>query len=275
MTAGPGHTVSQVSLSSRQDTETIIGPCVTISVDDGSGPDLRTAELLHKYGLQATFYVPARNPERPVLGPFQVREMAERFEIGSHTLNHTPLKSISDEQASREIQEGKAWLEDVLGGSVISFCYPRGKFNGKTPSLVKNAGFLGARTQLLNRRELPENPFLWGVTTHAVSHSKTIQVRHALLEKNFAGMRNFFREYRALTDWQEHFSCALDRVREYGEIAHLTLHSWEIDDSGEWQKLESVFASISSCGMPTVTNGALYRRWVPPGLSPRPSAMAK
>jgi peptidoglycan/xylan/chitin deacetylase (PgdA/CDA1 family) len=31
---------------------------VTISVDDGHPTDLRTVDLLHKYGLTATFYIP-------------------------------------------------------------------------------------------------------------------------------------------------------------------------------------------------------------------------
>ena len=59
---------------------------VTISIDDGHVTDLRTAELLTKYGLQATFYICARNPERPVMELAQIRELAKAFEIGAHTL---------------------------------------------------------------------------------------------------------------------------------------------------------------------------------------------
>lgn len=249
--------------------------CVTISVDDGSASDLKTAELLHKYGLQATFYIPARNPERRVLEPQQIRGLAECFEIGSHTLNHIPLKSISDERALCEIREGKDWLENTLGNPSISFCYPRGKFNARTPSLVKSAGFLGARTQMLNLHEFPKNPFLWGVSTHAWSHSKAVQVRHALLEWNFVGMVNFFREYQGITEWQKHFSRVLRRVGEQGGIAHLALHSWEIEELNEWQKLESIFCSISRCGMPTVTNGNLYRAWYPFGEAKPVAATAR
>jgi peptidoglycan-N-acetylglucosamine deacetylase len=248
-------------MTTRELSAASMQACVTISVDDGSSSDFRTADLLDKYGLQATFYIPGSNPERPVLEPSQIRALAARFEIGSHTLHHTPLKSISDYEASREIQNGKSCLEDMLGSTVISFCYPRGKFNRSTPSLVKAAGFLGARTQLLNLHELPKNPFLWGVSTHAWSHSKTIQVRHALLEGNFVGMFNFFREYKATTDWQRHFTRVLERVTKHGGLAHLALHSWEIEELGEWHKLESMFDLISRCGLPTATNGELYRAW--------------
>lgn len=234
---------------------------VTISVDDGSTGDMKTAELLHKYGLQATFYMPGRNPERPVMPVHQIRELAQQFEVGSHTLNHCPLKFLSDEKASREITEGKQALEQILGEPVISFCYPRGKFNGTTPVLVKNAGFLGARTSLMNLHEFPENPFLWGVSTLAYPLSKFIHVRHALLESNFVGIRNFFRDYKGATDWQQHFSCALDRVLQHGGIAHLMMHSWEMESLGDWNRLEAVFAAISGSGFVSVTNGHLYRVW--------------
>lgn len=246
---------------------------VTISVDDGSAGDMKTAELLHKYGLQATFYVPARNPERPVISPSEIRELATRFEIGSHTLNHAPLKFMSDERAANEIKEGKAWLEEVLGERVIAFCYPRGKFNGTTPKLVKDAGFLGARTSLMNLHGFPQNPFLWGVSTLAFSLSKVVHVRHALLEGNFAGIRNFFRDYKAATDWQEHYFSGLDYVEEHGGIAHLTLHSWEMEEPGQWEKLESVFECISQRGLTSVRNGDLFRLWGAP--KPEPQGVAE
>lgn len=234
---------------------------VTISIDDGCGDDLRTAELLSRYGLQATFYIPARNPERPVIAAREIRELAKRFEIGSHTYNHAPLRFVSDERAAREIKLGKDWLEGVLGERVISFCYPRGKFNGTTPRLVKEAGFLGARTTLMDLHESPQNPFLCGISTQAYSHSKAIHIRHALLERNFVGIRNFFLYYKGTTDWQQHFLYALDNVQEHGGIAHLMLHSWEMEELGEWHKLDSVFDLISRGHMACVTNGNLFRLW--------------
>ncbi len=83
---------------------------LSISVDDGHPTDFRTAELLNKYGLNATFYVPATNSEREVISKQQVRELASRFEIGGHTLNHVTLTSVPPERAwafllsSRQVQ---------------------------------------------------------------------------------------------------------------------------------------------------------------------------
>jgi hypothetical protein len=242
---------------------------VTISVDDGHPTDLRTKDLLEKYGLEATFYIPATNPERPVMSRTEIRQLARRFEIGGHTMNHLPLKSVAPERARAEISGGKKWLEDLLGISVPSFCYPRGKFNARIASLVEEAGFLGARTCFFNLNTFPKNPFFWGVSTHASPHSPFIQVRHALLERNFAGAVNYFRVFKASRDWQIHFSHSLEYVARKGGIAHLYLHSWEIESFGHWAKLESVFRAIAANSRLTkITNGGLYKLWKVQQASP-------
>jgi peptidoglycan/xylan/chitin deacetylase (PgdA/CDA1 family) len=234
---------------------------VSISVDDGYPEDFRAAELLQKYGLQGTFYIPARNPEHAVIAPSQIRELSQRFEIGAHTYNHVPLKALPDDRAYSEILSGKKWLEDVLGESVVSFCYPKGKFNRHTPGLVKRAGFLGARTCLFNLHTFPRNPFLWGLSTHAGDHSGLIQVRHALLEGNLEGCRNFFTVYKAATDWQTHFVNGLNHVAGHGGIAHLYFHSWEISETQQWSELEFALRMIAQHEFTSVTNGGLFRLW--------------
>jgi len=243
--------------------QTTPGPAayVTISVDDGHPTDLRTAELLNKHGLPATFYVPARNPERAVLPPAQLRQIGEQFELGGHTMNHVPLNSVSDERVWLEISEGKSWLDDLLGKPALSFCYPRGKHSARIADMVKRAGFVGGRTCFLNRNDFPENPFIWGVSTQAHNHSKAIQVRHALLEGNFQGALNYLTTYKSATDWAEHFRYALERVQTEGGIAHLYLHSWEIDQNGDWQKLDSVLELIAQSSLRKVTNGQLFSVW--------------
>jgi hypothetical protein len=55
---------------------------------------------------------------------------------------------------------------------------------------------------------------------------------------------------------------ALDDVEVHGGIAHLYMHSWEIDESQHWVKLERVFESISArTTLTRVTNGALFSLW--------------
>jgi peptidoglycan/xylan/chitin deacetylase (PgdA/CDA1 family) len=247
---------------------------ITISVDDGSAQDLRAADLLDQYGLQATFYSPAVNPERPVMPVGQIRELSGRFEIGSHTYNHQALGSLPDEQAWTEIRDGKKWLEDLLGETAASFCYPRGKFNRRTPALVKRAGFIGGRTCHFNVHAFPHDPFLWGVSTHACDHSQLNQVRHAALERNWMGIQNFFSVYKAATNWQTHFFHGLRHVEQHGGIAHLYFHGWEIDELGQWEQLSSVLKSVAQSGLTSITNGALFSLWGE-GCGPSHSRLVK
>jgi peptidoglycan/xylan/chitin deacetylase (PgdA/CDA1 family) len=218
---------------------------LTISVDDGHPADLRTAELLARFGLRATFYVPARNPKRPLLEDRAIRELAASFDIGGQTFNHRALRGLPAETAWSEIDDGRRWLEDVVGAPAPAFCYPKGKFDATTRALVKRAGYRGARTCRFNRSDFSKDPFAWGVSTHACSHPAHIQFRHALLEKNFAGALDFVRVHRLETDWTAHFSRAVDRVAERGGVAHLYLHSWEIDENGDWGRLERVLERAS------------------------------
>jgi peptidoglycan-N-acetylglucosamine deacetylase len=235
---------------------------VTISVDDGHPSDLRTAELLAGFGLSATFYIPARNPERPVMPPADIKALGQSFEIGGHTMNHRRLSSLPPGEVYREVLDGKHWLEGLTGVQAVSFCYPQGKFNRRVVALVREAGFLGARTCRFNQSGWPADPFVWGVSTHAYPHSIAVQLRHALLESNFRGVYDFFATHRAANDWETHFLHGLRRVASRGGIAHLYLHSWEIEERQEWDKLRRVLAAIAAHStLERVSNGELFRLW--------------
>lgn len=232
---------------------------VTFSVDDGHTLDLRTADLLQKYGLKATFYIPATNAEREVMPESQIKDLSLNFEIGAHTLNHVRLAGLPREQVRAELREGKKWVEDLTGKAAGTFCYPGGKFDDSVIAEVEQAGYVGARTCMFNLTSFPKNPFLWGVSTHACSHRRLVQVRHAILEKNFSGAWNFVTAYRATTDWLDHFLSGLKQVREEGGIAHLYLHSWEIDEFKDWARLETAFAAVANMpDLTRITNGDLF-----------------
>jgi peptidoglycan/xylan/chitin deacetylase (PgdA/CDA1 family) len=79
---------------------------ITTSWDDGHPLDLRLAELLHKYGLPATFYIPLEN-QLPVLTQSQVRELSGKFEVGAHTVHHCDLLTMPDHVTRMEITDCK------------------------------------------------------------------------------------------------------------------------------------------------------------------------
>jgi peptidoglycan/xylan/chitin deacetylase (PgdA/CDA1 family) len=231
---------------------------LTISVDDGHPTDLTTAELLARLGLQATFYVPARNDERCVMPPAQIRELSRAFELGSHTMNHRRLHRLSDSAACAEIADGKKWLEDVVSSEVVSFCYPGGKYTDKTREMVASAGFLGARTCEFNLLAAPSDPFRWGVSTQAYSHG----LLHALRHNSTTGSLNYLMVSRLAQDWETHFIRSLDWVEAKGGIAHLYMHSWETDELGQWKKLDRVLANAAARSrLIPVSNGALFANW--------------
>jgi len=232
---------------------------LTVSVDDGHSSDLITAELLCKFGLKATFYIPRSNHERPVMEPSEIRELSTMFDVGGHTLNHTPLSKLPRDNAWNEIRGCKDWLEDLLGRPAVSFCYPRGKHNQRVRNLVATARFVGARTCDFNINSFPRDPFRVGVSTHAFSHSVAVQVQHALLQRNLMGLIGFVRTSRMTTDWESHFRRTLDYVETHGGVAHLYLHSWEIQQRNEWDKLTRVLQDAGGrTQVVPITNGKLF-----------------
>ena len=69
-------------------------------------------------------------------------------EIGGHTHQHSLLSALASGDQKREIETGKARLEELLGGPVQSFAYPFGGMadysTKKSAKLVFEAGFKSA-----------------------------------------------------------------------------------------------------------------------------------
>jgi len=71
--------------------------------------------------------------------------------IGSHTVTHPVLSSLSGEEILEELASSKAALEQRLGRRVMLFAYPFGgleHFDGISQSLVERAGYKAAFTTL-------------------------------------------------------------------------------------------------------------------------------
>lgn len=63
------------------------------------------------------------------------------IEIGSHTLHHYDLSTLSDKDQALEILDSKRILENLLEQPVVSFCYPYGKYNKTSKDLIEKAGY--------------------------------------------------------------------------------------------------------------------------------------
>ncbi|MDR1114145.1 MAG: polysaccharide deacetylase family protein [Candidatus Margulisbacteria bacterium] len=121
---------------------------VMLTVDDGYQDAYVAYEILRQREQKAVFFVTTRYlGDGRHLTPVQLREMARGgMEIGSHSISHPDLTALSLANCKKEIAESKKFLEDLLGKKIISFCYPSGRVNADVRRLVKNSGYLYART---------------------------------------------------------------------------------------------------------------------------------
>jgi len=118
---------------------------------------------LSRHGIKGTFYLAKRlRPNR--LSDDDIRRLAATQEIGAHTLTHPDLRELSPEKQREEIAGSKKWLEELLCAEVKMFCYPKGFYTNESVELVKEAGFLGARTTKLCAIVSDEDPFLLPTT---------------------------------------------------------------------------------------------------------------
>lgn len=87
----------------------------------------------------------AGDRREPMMSAAQVRELADAgFEIGSHTVNHPHLTSVSDDMLAQELSDSKRALEDLIGREVSSFSYPYGDYDDRVREAVIAAGYTNA-----------------------------------------------------------------------------------------------------------------------------------
>src|SRR5262249_53876406 len=128
---------------------------ICLSWDDGHPADRKVAALMQHYGLRGTFFVPCNNSEgRAVMTAEDLRALRrDGFEIGAHGLDHRRLTHLAPAAAHRQIIDGKARLEDMLGEAVPGFCYPGGRHDAAIRAAVAGSGFLYGRTTEMFRLE--------------------------------------------------------------------------------------------------------------------------
>lgn len=220
---------------------------VTTSWDDGHPLDIRLAEMLARHGVAGTFYVPLRYEGVPVMDNKEIRALkALGMEIGSHTLTHPNLTKVRKDQAIHELVESKKRLEDIVGESIVSFCYPAGKFNSEIRSWVIDADYKLARTTVAFRTDPTFDPFFMPVSFQLFPHARSILLRHALKEGNLSGLLSWCRFWEMENDPVELAGWLLPHCLKNGGVWHMWGHSWEIEKFQLWSVLEDVLRRISN-----------------------------
>ncbi len=234
--------------------------CITTSWDDGHPLDFRVAELLAKYGLRGTFYVP-RSSEYGTMTAAQVRQLSASFEVGAHTLHHVDLGTVTEQQAWQEIADSRCWVEDSTGAACPMFCPPRGKFTAAHLRLIRQAGYAGSRSVELLSLDYPrggDGLLLMPTTVQAHPNGLLAYARNALKRGAFRNLYLFAAHGRT-TDWARLVRSLLGRALECGGVFHLWGHSWEVEQTGQWQQLEEAlrFLGEHTSRAPALSNGQL------------------
>lgn len=221
---------------------------VTTSWDDGHPLDLRVADVLAKYGVQGTFYVPMRNV-RPTLNAQQIRNLSSHFEIGAHTVNHTVLTQCSRDQARQEICESKRQIEDITGKPCTVFCFPKGRYHRFHMELVASAGFAAVRTVELFSLSMPYR--LNGIsviptTLQACRQSRFAHLKNAIKRMRGRALVNAMQFSRG-KDWEKSAHELIGHWRNAGGVFHLWGHSWEVEEQNQWAQLEGVLSILFEC----------------------------
>jgi peptidoglycan/xylan/chitin deacetylase (PgdA/CDA1 family) len=119
-------------------------------------------------------------PVRALMGWSRLREAAGAgIEIGSHSLSHADLRSLSASRLEAECRQSRERLEDGLGRPVRTFAYPYGLFDRRVRDAVRSAGYEAACAVLLRPRDLlrSDDFALMRVTIHATKSFRNFRLR--------------------------------------------------------------------------------------------------
>lgn len=122
---------------------------VMLTFDDGYIDHYTNAyPLLKKYNMKGVFYIISDKPNTnsDYMNWEQIKEMADSGqEIGSHTISHPNLFILTNDQIKEQLGVSKKTIEEKIGRSVISLCYPSGRYDSRVIKIAKQY-YLFART---------------------------------------------------------------------------------------------------------------------------------
>lgn len=220
---------------------------LTTSWDDGHPLDLRVAELLADCRLPGTFYVP-RTAGSGTMSAAQLAGLGQHFEIGGHTLDHCYLTRVDDAEAIRQIVDARSWIQDTTGKPCTMFCPPAGKYAGRHERMIRDAGYVGLRSVELLSTEPPrrrDDLVIMGTTLQVYAHGPLDYAKNTLKRGAWANLLRYIR-HGCPVDWEQLAEVLMRDVLSSGGVFHLWGHSWEIERTGQWPRLQQVLKRISA-----------------------------
>lgn len=135
-----------------------LGQAIVITFDDGYLDTVETAApIMARYGQVATVFAVSgllgKTAEwdaryggemAPLATAEQLRGLVEQgWEIGHHTITHTGLTQLSDEEIRHQVLEGQRQLEMAIGIPVETFAYPFSMQDARVRQLMIDTPFSG------------------------------------------------------------------------------------------------------------------------------------
>ena len=126
---------------------------VTFSFDDGVSQDIRAIEILDKYGLKATFNINSGllginatatkgdvTTTHNKIRKEDFSDVYKNHEVAAHTVFHTRLTTLSDDEVIKAVNDDVKTLEELVGYEVRVMAYPCGGINNddRVAELIKN-----------------------------------------------------------------------------------------------------------------------------------------
>lgn len=112
---------------------------VSVTFDDGWTNQYTNAlPMLQQLGIKSTFYIISGelNDTPNYMTSTQVKDLFNKgHEIGSHSVSHPDLTTVSQTKLVNEMANSKTTLQNLIGVPVTNFAYPFGAYNSNTLSV--------------------------------------------------------------------------------------------------------------------------------------------
>lgn len=123
---------------------------VAITFDDGYADNyLEAYPILKQYNMKGTFFIITNNTDKDgyYMSSDMLKEMKDAgMEIENHTAYHFELSGAALEDQKMSIEDGQAFLRDIIGVESKFLCYPVGKYEETTITLEGQLGVKAAVT---------------------------------------------------------------------------------------------------------------------------------
>lgn len=241
----------------------------TTSWDDGSLLDLKMGDLLNRYGMKGTFYIPKAfngsggkfSAYNRRLSDSEIKDLSVRHEIGGHSLSHQSLTQIPIEQATYEIIGSREFIKDITGQLPRMFSFPRGDFNEAVVVSAKVAGFVGGRTTRKLSFSHPSGGFLMDVSMICQPFPfRKIDGSHYYWRRLLDPI-SVYRPAVWSLSWLSLAKRLFWKAYAEGDFFHLYGHSWEIEKYAMWSDLEKFLSFVKTHeGVTYLTNGEVIQK---------------